>query len=55
MRRQFRGTQLNITVKNPNGAQKGVAKLIVNGQELPGNFIPVTALKPVNKVQVIMN
>ena len=55
VRRQFRGTQLNITVKNPNGAQKGVAKLIVNGQELPGNFIPVTALKPVNKVQVIMH
>ena len=52
--RQFRGTKLSITVKNPHGVQKGVVKLIVNGQELPGNLIPVTALKPVNTVQVVL-
>jgi len=52
--RQFRDKKLKITVENPNGIQKGVAKLVLNGQELPGNLIPVEALKPVNKIQVVM-
>ncbi|WP_455718495.1 GH36-type glycosyl hydrolase domain-containing protein [Anaerosporobacter sp.] len=38
--RIFRGVTYNITVENPNGAQKGVAKLIVDGQEMNGNMIP---------------
>jgi cellobiose phosphorylase len=52
--RQFRGKKLKVTVENPNGVQKGVTKLVLNGKKLPGNLIPVDALKPVNKVQVVI-
>lgn len=38
--RIFRDATYNITVENPNGAQKGVAKLVVDGQEMGGNIIP---------------
>ena len=38
--RIFRDAIYNITVENPNGAQKGVAKLVVDGQEMSGNIIP---------------
>ncbi|WP_167957319.1 GH36-type glycosyl hydrolase domain-containing protein [Anaerosporobacter faecicola] len=38
--RIFRGATYNITVENPNGVQKGVAKLVVDGQEMSGNMIP---------------
>lgn len=38
--RIFREATYNITVENPNGAQKGVAKLVVDGQEMSGNIIP---------------
>ncbi|SHM09001.1 cellobiose phosphorylase [Anaerosporobacter mobilis DSM 15930] len=38
--RIFRDATYNITVENPNGAQKGVAKLVVDGQEMSGNIIP---------------
>lgn len=38
--RVFRDATYNITVENPSGAQKGVSKLIVDGQEMSGNMIP---------------
>lgn len=38
--RIFRDATYNITVENPNGAQKGVAKLVLDGQEMSGNIIP---------------
>ncbi len=40
--RQFRGTAYNITISNPNNAQKGIKKLIVDGVEVAGNIIPVS-------------
>jgi len=39
--RKFRGVTYKITVKNPEQISKGVVKLIVNGQELSGNVVPV--------------
>lgn len=39
--RMFRGVNYNITVKNPNNVEKGIAKLIVNGKEVEGNLIPL--------------
>lgn len=39
-KRIFRGATYNITVKNPNHVEKGIAKLIVNGTEVEGNLIP---------------
>ena len=38
--RRFRGTEYRITVRNPLGASKGVARLVVDGSEVAGNVIP---------------
>ena len=47
--RKFRGDTFNITVDNTAKAQKGVAKLIVDGEE-----VPFGAIKPVgNKVREV--
>jgi cellobiose phosphorylase len=41
VRRKFRGGVYNIVVTNPSGVSKGVAKLVVDGQHLMGNKVPV--------------
>ena len=41
--RRFRGNTYIIEVKNPNGKQRGVKKLFVDGKEIPGNTLPVSA------------
>ena len=41
--RLYRGARYNITVKNPNHICKGVKKMIVDGKEIAGNVIPVSA------------
>ena len=40
VKRKFRNGIYNITVQNPNGKQKGISKLIVDGKEINGNIIP---------------
>ncbi len=40
--RTFRGTEYHITIKNPNNAQKGIKRLVVDGKEIEGNVIPVS-------------
>jgi cellobiose phosphorylase len=37
--RKFRGKEYHITVKNPSHVEKGVAKLLVDGNEIAGNVI----------------
>ena len=39
--RRFRGADYVITVSNPEGKQKGVKELLVNGERVEGNVIPV--------------
>ncbi len=41
--RKFRGAEYVIEVSNPDGAQKGIRKLTVNGVEVEGNMIPIQA------------
>lgn len=38
--KDFRGKHLHIEVKNPNHAESGCVRLLVNGQEADGNYIP---------------
>ena len=38
--RRFRGGEYNITVKNPDGVQKGVKSITVDGKEIDGNIVP---------------
>ena len=39
--RKFRGNTYVIEVRNPNGLQRGVKKLLVDGKEIAGNVLPV--------------
>ena len=39
--RKFRGNTYVIEVKNPNGQQRGVKKLVVDGKEIAGNVLPM--------------
>jgi cellobiose phosphorylase len=41
--RVFRGATYKITVENPRGLSKGVARLTVNGREIAGNIAPFGA------------
>ena len=42
VKRKFRGGEYLITVKNPDGVQKGIRQLIVDGQPVSGNIVPAT-------------
>ena len=43
VQRKFRGVTYTIVVKNPKGKSKGVKTLVVNGQKITGNTIPLPA------------
>ncbi len=50
----FRGSTLRIRVENPNGGEKGVKKLVLNGAPLEGNLVPVLMMKEENEVVVVI-
>lgn len=52
--RHFRGKTINITVKNPKKVEKGVKKLVVNGETISGNIVPFEKMQAVNEVIVTM-
>ena len=53
--REYRGVNYHVSVKNPNGVQKGVTKIIVDGKELVGtSVIPYEAGKKDVNVEVVM-
>jgi N,N'-diacetylchitobiose phosphorylase len=52
--RMFRSKELIITVENSDSVQKGVKKMILNGQVLDGNIIPFELMKESNIVKVEM-
>ncbi len=48
--RMFRGKKLRITVKNPGGHCSGVEQVMVNGETLAGNLVPLEKLGPDNEI-----
>ena len=52
--RIFRGKKVRVEVRNSAGVQKGVRKLVLNGELLEGNFIPAGRLAEENRVVVEM-
>jgi N,N'-diacetylchitobiose phosphorylase len=54
IQRFFRGKLLNITVENPDGVQKGVASLTLNGKAFDGNHVPFGELAGENEIVVTM-
>ena len=52
--RRFRGAVYDITVKNPDGAERGVKSMTVNGQKISGSHAPVFPEGEHVKVEVMM-
>lgn len=52
--RLFRGMNIKINVTNPNGMQKGVKSITVNGETVDGTIIPVEKLSDGCCVEVVM-
>ena len=52
--RKFREGTYNITVKNPDNVQKGIASLTVDGQKVDGCIIPYVQGKETYNVEVVM-
>ena len=52
--RTFRGTRYHITISNPNGVQKGVKQIKLNGKDIPVGVIPTQKPNTDVKVEVIM-
>ncbi|MBQ9036612.1 MAG: hypothetical protein IJ115_04090 [Erysipelotrichaceae bacterium] len=51
--RLFRNTMYHITVNNPDGVEKGVREIKINGKEIPVGPLPLTDEKEVN-VEITM-
>jgi len=52
--RKFRRNNLRISVKNETGVQKGVRYIVINGERIDGNLIPLQKIKEENNVIVTM-
>jgi cellobiose phosphorylase len=52
--RKFRGTTYHINISNPEGVNKGIKIISVDGEKVEGNLLPVFNDGLVHKVDVIM-
>jgi N,N'-diacetylchitobiose phosphorylase len=52
--RNFRGKKLEIFVENPQGVEKGVKSIEINGKALSGNRIPIDQIGLHNQIKVMM-
>jgi cellobiose phosphorylase len=52
--RKFQGKTINIKVENPNGVQKGIIKLTVNGEEVEGCLVPLDKMTETTEVVAVM-
>lgn len=53
--KDFRGNHLHIVVENYGHVESGCKKLIVNGEEVKGNYIPEKLLKEQTEIKLIMS
>ncbi len=54
VKRKFRGKTYEINVKNPDGVDKGIKSIKVDGSKIDGNVIPLDSEADVVKVDVVM-
>lgn len=52
--KDFRGKHLHIVVKNPNHAESGFTKMLVNGVEMKDNYIPESAMTDNTEVELTL-
>jgi N,N'-diacetylchitobiose phosphorylase len=45
LKRVFRGKQIDIRVENPSSVSRGVRQLRLDGKVIPGNVVPLSALR----------
>ena len=53
--KKFRGKKLHIVVSNPGHAESGCVKMLVNGVEVEGNYIPEELLTEQTEIQYFMS
>lgn len=53
--RQFRGALYKIVVRNPDHVSKGVRKILLNGDPVEGNVVPVMPENSINTVEVVLS
>ena len=53
--KDFRGKHLHITVQNPGHAETGCKKMLVNGKEIEGNYVPVELMEDHTEIQIMMS
>ena len=53
--KDFRGKHLHIVVKNPLGVESGCKKMLVNGKEIEGNYIPEELLENQTEIEYMMS
>ena len=54
MEKDFRGHRLHICVENPGHHESGCRSLTINGQAMPDNYIPASALRDENDIILTM-
>ncbi len=54
MTRVFRDKKLFIDVVNDDGVEKGVRRIVINGEALDDNFVPYEKMDEENRITVIM-
>ena len=54
MEKDFRGHRLHICVENPGHHEPGCRSLTLNGQAMPDNYIPASALRDENDIILTM-
>lgn len=54
MEKDFRGHRLHICVENPGHHESGYRSLTLNGQAMPDNYIPASALRDENDIILTM-
>ncbi|MDD4095549.1 MAG: glycosyl transferase [Oscillospiraceae bacterium] len=52
--RVFRGATYEISIQNPDGVQKGVRSMTVDGKAIEGNVLPVFPEGTTHRVEVVM-
>ena len=53
IKRKFRGSVYEISVKNPRGVSKGVKSIVIDGREIVGNVLPILPGKK-HVVKIVM-
>ena len=53
MKRIYRGIKCNVTVKKEQSGQNVITKLIIDGKETQGNYIPYDLIKDKDTVEIL--